>query len=201
MTEISNLSLAYLTDAVTQDLGDVAGLFAPSQIARYLNEAQRRLEPEVARERMTTATWAADATSYTLPTDLISITALEPDSTSYSVPGRYRIHGGVMYFDQRDTVYAFSGRLYYRAHFPQISDSVDSLVPPAAGDALVSFALYRCFHRIASNRSEYRRYSTLAQNGVTVAELEGIATNHLADFNDAKALAQNLEQPSYFYED
>ena len=201
MTEISNLSAAYLIDAVREDLGDVAGLFEDPQLLRFLNEGQRRLEPEVARERVSTLTWVANVTEAALPADLISITGIEPADTASTVPGRYRVHGGTMYLDQRDTTYAFTGRLYYRAHFPQISDTADSLVPPAAGDALVSFALYRAFHRVASNRSVYKRYSTLTQNGVTVAELEGIATNHLADFTDVKTLAQNLEAPSFFYED
>ena len=201
MTAIGNASLAYLLDAIQQELDDAASLFAPGILERYINEGLRKLEPEHLKHTSAAISWADAATSAALPTDLYDITRIRPDSSSSAFPASgYRQHGLAIYFDPRDVVTAFSGTLFYRAHYPQIDATHDSELPAPANDALIDYALYKAFHRIAANRAEFRKYATLTTNGVTMGDLLATANGHLADFTDVKTATARVAPPA-FYED
>ena len=195
-----SVSLAYLTDAVRGDIGDLSGYFADSVIERFLMEGQRKLEPDHLLEKQATISWADNATSVALPSDYYEMITVVPDSTSYTWPLRYREHGTSLYFDGRDTVYAFSGKLYYRAHYPAFTSTIPCVLPAEAADALISYANYKCYQRVGGNRAEYKRYATLSQNNVTMGDLLAAGNGHLADFNDAKTMT-GRPSPPIFYTD
>src|SRR5690242_17774792 len=105
MTAIGNASLAYLLDAIQEELDDAATIFAPGILERYINEGLRKLEPEHLKHTTASITWADNATSVALPTDLYEITRIRPDDTVSVLPlSGYRQHGLTLYFDPRDTV-------------------------------------------------------------------------------------------------
>ncbi len=194
-------SLSTLTAAVEESLGDIAEVFETSFIQRNLNSGQARYEPELLRERTTTLTWADDATTATLPTDFAKLDRLMPSSDYRNVPiPDYTIYAGTMLFRDPECVLAWSGTMLYRAHYPSITDSQDCLLSDTACDGLVSFALHRCYRRLAAGRAEYKRYSTIVgSNAVSVAELEQMAQLHLQDYEDGRASGIELPPPLPFY--
>ena len=195
-------SLTYLVDAVTNDLGDVATAFPDGFFERALNEAQARFEPEILRRRIVTGvTIAADATTYTLPTDAYDVERFQATvDTGSPELSTFTIVDGVVYF-QRPVARDWTGVLFYRAHFPDITDAQECLLPNAAADGLISFALYRAFRRLAAGRSEYRRYATLVGNAVAMADLEQAASIHLQDFEEARQSAMILPDPVTAYQE
>lgn len=190
-----NLTLSYLRDAVIEDLGDVAALVGSGFVDRAINEGQRRLQPDILLAKtLTGVAIAQDATTYTLPTDLIEITRfVGSDDNASDLPG-YLQHGATIYFAY-PVASDWAGVLHYRASYPDITETVDCQLPSGAADALISFALYKSFRRFAANRAEYRKFATIVGNGVTMADLENTAEAHLQDFADAAAAATTLPAP------
>ena len=194
-------SLATLTSATFEALGDIADIFETSFIERALNAGQARYEPELLRQRTTALTWADNATSATLPTDFAKLDKLLADADFRGIPvPDFTRYAGSLLFHDSDCVLAWEGTLLYRAHYPTITDSQDCLLPDTACDGLISFALHRCFRRLAAGRSEYKRYSTIVgSNAVSVSELEQTAQLHLQDFEDGRASGLELPPPAGFY--
>lgn len=195
-------SLAYLVGAVENDLGDVADAFPEGFFERAINEGQARYEPDILlRKVLTSVTIAADATTYALPTDAYDVERFQPtlDTNSPQLPG-YTIVGGTVYFilPVSDD---WSGTLFYRAHYPDVTDAQECLLPAAAADGLISFALYRAFRRLAAGRSEYRKYATLVGNSVSMSDLEQAASIHLQDYEEARTSAFVLADPHTAYEE
>lgn len=194
-------TLSELTSAVEEALGDLAVIFPTAFIQRALNAGQARYEPELLRQRTTTLTWADDATTATLPTDFVKVDRLLPgaDYMNTRIP-EHVIYAGTMLFRDSENVEAWSGTLLYRAHYPTITEDQDCLLTDTACDGLVSFALHRCYRRLAAGRSEYKRYSTIVgSNAVSVAELEQMAQLHLQDYEDGRASGIELPPPAGFY--
>lgn len=191
-------SLAELLDSVNQELGDAAPLIPNSAIERFINEGQSRYEPEVLLPSVdATVVWSEDDTSVALPTDFAELTDIIPTYDSgYRVP-QYFVHGTSLQFTSPAPT-DFTGRLFYLAHFPTITNAQSCTLPGAAADGLVSYALYKCFKRIASSRTLYKRYSTLVNNQTDVKDLESLSENHFNDYIDARdsaAVLRSVAQP------
>lgn len=188
-------SLATLADAVLTDLGDIADIFPDGFIARSLNEGQRRLAPDILLQKAVDADISGGASTYTLPTDCYDVLDLvtRPGQTSVYLPSWTRIEG-TLYFESELTA-DFAGRLFYRAFYPEVTDTADCQLGDAACDAIVSYALYKAFRRLAASRSEYRKFSTIVGNGTSMGDLEQAADLHLKDFEDARDSAMRLLPP------
>ncbi len=189
-------SLTYLENAVREELGDgMSELIPAGFIARALNEGQRRLEPTHLQEKVLTGvTLAVDDTSYALPADLREVTEFVPADDSQGIFPPYREHGSSVYFHCPVTL-AFTGTLFYRGHYPTITEDVDCELPQGAVDALVSFALYKCYHRFVANRAEYRKFATIVGNGVSLRDLQDTAEALLADFKEAAESSGEVAPP------
>lgn len=185
-------SLADFLNAVETDLGEsVASTFPAGFFERAVNEGQARLEPEITKRSVVTGvTIAEDSTTYALPSDAIdrpprfqaSIDTSSPDLSSVTVIG------GVCYF-ARPVTRAWTGIVFYEAHYPAVTDTQACLLPTAAADGVVSFVLYRAFRRIAAGRAEYYAYATMVGNAVAMADLEQAASIHNQDFEEARVSA------------
>jgi len=191
-------SLAELVDAVNQELGDASELMPNSAIERFLNEGQSRYEPEILLPSIdTTITWAEDDLSVALPSDFVELTDLIATYDSgYRVP-QFFVHGQTAHFTSPAPT-AFTGRLFYLARYPTITNAQSCTLPSAAADGLVSYALYKSFKRIASSRTLYKRYSTLVNNQTDVKDLESLSENHFNDYIDARdsaAVVRAIAQP------
>ena len=195
-------SLALLVSAVVDDLGPVADAFPEGFFERALNEGQARYEPEILRRRVVASvTIAEDATTYALPADAYDVESFQATvDTSSPELSSYTIVDGTCYF-VRPVARAWSGIVIYRAHFPDITDAQECLLPTAAADGLISFALYRAFRRLAAGRSEYRKYATLVGNAVAMSDLEQAASIHLQDFEEARLSATILPDPATAYQE
>lgn len=195
-------TLAYLVAAVEEDLGDIAEVFGGSFIERAVNEGQARLEPDVLREQSAAISWVDFAATAALPADFHSVQSFVPDTASrYVNIGPYDIWADTLRFRDSQCVRAWAGTLLYRAHYPAITADQACLLPLAAADGLISYALYKAFRRLAAGRAEYKKYSTLVGgNAVSVSELEQTAQLHLQDFEDARKAGTHLPAPSFFYD-
>ena len=196
-------TLDYLVAAVRDDLGDdVAGIFGSGFIERALNEGQGQYAPDLLRSRVLEGvTIAVDATSYALPADAIDVERFEPEygSGSPDLPSS-RVVDGTVYFS-RPVPSAWTGRLFYRAAYPDITDAQPCLLPAAAADGLIQFALYRCFRRLAAGRAEFRQYATIVGNAVSMADLEQSASIHFDDYQRAGLAGRPEIEPATFYDE
>lgn len=193
-------SLANLILEVKDELGaDIAALYADDdEYARYLNQGQRRLGFH--EEEVTTLTWNVDDASVALPADCVHLDKLVPAIGTTLPP--HKVWNNVLYFLHPEGARsAGSATAYYYANYPTITDSQSSELPPEGDTAIVAFAAYRFFRRLASSRADYNRYSTvLAQNGIDLEELASIADDYLTEFESARESLPS-EEPVSFYGD
>ncbi len=194
-------TLALLRDYVKDELGDdIVGLLGAnvdSDIRRYLNEGQRRLGWY--SEGYSTLTWDAGDVDVALPANFAEITQIEVDSGVQI--GRHVFWGTNLYFTEPGgSTGSGTARIFYLAHVSDLSADADSTVLPELGDAaLVAFACYRAYHRIASSRALYTRYSTVTQtNGVELQDITLLADRYYTEYVDAKDNLP-LRQTATFY--
>lgn len=163
--------------AFRSEVGDAAALVRDPEIFRWFNAGQRALGTY--REKNAGLTWALGATEVDLPTDFVRPELLDGDD----VPS-YRIWGDPKKIIFREATYsAGTGTLYYYAAWPRVTGSQPSLLPDVGDDACLSYALYRFFKRVASSRSDYRKFATtVAANGVDISELDALSERHYNDF-------------------
>lgn len=191
-------SLAYLTASVDDQLGVVADLIPAGFIERAVNEGQRRYEPQILLPVSVALTWADDAISVALPADFVEIAAVIGDTTTHgALPLQTRRHGNTLYFYCKQR--AFSGMLHYFAHYPDITDDTDSALPQVATDGLISYALYKAWKRIASNRTDYRKYATLVNNQTDISDLSALSEAHFNDYLEARDACTDVRdiEPAY----
>ena len=193
-----NQSLRYLASAVKEELSDIGDVISSGYIERAINEGQRALEPNILREMVATVSWAAGATEAALPDDFHDDVLWDGDDGASAIP-TYRIFGGTMYFLDTVTL-PWSGRLFYNAHFPDITGTDDCKMPERACDALISYALSRCCSKLVASRADYRKYSTLAGgDAATIDDLAAMSNAYLDDFNAVRDSDQWLPAPSGHY--
>lgn len=167
------------------EVGDeVFTLFRSKDVERWLNRAQARLG--VYRPMSASLSWNVGDTEILLPSDfreVESVTAL----TGSCLPD-YREWGGKLVVLAVDgAVSSGQARLLYKAYWPQITSAADSVLPDVGDDAVLSFALYRAYKKLASSRSDYRKYATMTgANGVDIGELDDLSERHLADFETGR---------------
>lgn len=197
MAETLTNLLDYVKDELGSDIVTLLGASVDDDIERYLNEGQRRLGWY--SEKYTTLTWDAADTTVSLPADYCEIDTIEVDA-GVRMP-RFRVWNKTIYFSDPDGAsQSGTARLFYLAHVADLTTGADSTELPEVGDGgLVSFACYRAYKRIASSRTEYKRYSTIMQtNGVEIQDLASLSDQYYADFLEAKE-ALPLRDPTTFY--
>jgi hypothetical protein len=180
------VGLLLLRDYVRDELGPDLGspdFISDQDIDRYLNDGLQRIQ--YYRERVADVTWAVNDESIPFPEDYICDATFVVDSGK-SVPTG-RIWANALHFDYSGgATSAGSARLFYCASWPVLSDEQGSLLPGSGNVALVAFACYRAFKRIASSRAEYRRYSTISQaNAVSIDDLAQISDVYFGEFQEA----------------
>ena len=193
-------SLSYLVDSVEEQLGDVKDLIPPAFTERAVNEGQRRYEPQILLPKSIAISWADDAMTVSLPTDFVEIATVQALASPIGAfPLQTRRHGNNLYFYEKQP--AFSGMLHYFAHYPDITDDDDSLLPQVAVDGLISYALYKAWKKIASNRTDYRRYSTLVNNQTDINDLASLSEAHFNDYLEARDAVADVRdvEPAYGY--
>lgn len=180
-----------IATAFGEEAGDASSLATNAEIWRWFSEGQARLNRYL--EKSTTLAWSAAALTVALPADFVSISKIDYDSGVTDQP--FRIFGRSLIIDEPEGASADgTARLHYWAERPEIDAGADVSVGILQEDyACVYFALHRFFRKLASNRVQYKRYSTLlGANAVSVADLQNESDRLLQDFRDARA---DLPQP------
>jgi hypothetical protein len=183
--------------AFNEEAGDAASLAVNTEIWRWFSEGQARLGRYV--ETSTTLTWAAAANVVALPAGFSSISSLDYDSGVTDQP--FRVFGKQLVIDEPGgTSAAGTARLYYWAERAVVDASGDVTAGSLQEDyACIYYALHRFYRKLASNRVQYKRYSTLlGANAVTVSDLQNESDRLLQDFVDARADLPPLQPASFF---
>lgn len=174
---------ATLLDEVKDELGtDLTSLFSDidNLIARWLNRGQDLLDYQIRRKD--TITWSAEDTEIALPADYARGFKFLPDASSSDLPPGHEIEGEFVITRPEGAVADGSGRIVYWAYPQTITSSSpagDSELPKTGDNAIVAYARYAFFNRLATSRADYERYSTmLGQNGVDMAELAALAAEY-----------------------
>lgn len=186
------------SDEVGADLVALVDVTAGGDVDRWLSEGLRRLGWLL--EQTASLTWNAGATSVALPADYYKVSDVVP-ATGTRLPA-YRVFGTVIRFLDPDGAEADGeATLYYHARHADIDDANPSTLPDEGNRALQAFLLYRFWKKLATNRSDYRRYATIAgQNAVDIDELTAMADRALDDFLSLQG-ALPLQEPVTFFGD
>jgi hypothetical protein len=193
------LSQEDFRDAFRSEVGDeVYALIRPEEVDRWVNRGQARLGYKL--QKTAEVSWQQGDLQIAAPVDFHHFEKWNPVAP-YCVPGG-EFWGGNYVF----SCVAYEGGeavLFYWGDPPAITSDADSVLPQLGDDGCLSYALYRFFKRLASSRSDFRRYATISNsNGVDIAELDSLSEKHLADFNDARELIQeNRQNALTFYGD
>ena len=163
---------------------------------RWLNDAQAHViyfNPTSA-----VLTWSIGAFLVTLPADFVSFDSFHPTAVGDPAIPSYRLWHNKIRFTEKATV-AGSATLFYGASLPAITGTVASVIPAVLDQALVSWALSRFYRQLAGSRTDFRRYSTLAQgNAADVPQLLSAADRHQSDFAGSVNAWQMPEAVTFF---
>ena len=189
------MSLADFLEAIEDELGEAATLVRDEQFIRWINRGRARLG--LSKQTFATITWADGEAFVWYPTDCQRVDGITPNPGS-RIPAHYQLLDRLTFLEPAQ-VRAGSATLYYGASYPEITGSAASTLPELADEAIVSFVLARYFKRIASIRSDFRRYVAITgQNGVDVRDLLDLALDHERDF-EATRLDLVTDSPATFY--
>lgn len=170
--------------AFDEQAGDAASLSETSEVTRWFNDGQARLA-WYARGSVD-VTWAAGALVVPITTPMQGIEhILYPDGYAEE-----RWIEGVQCLQITDFAgakAAGNAKLILRVYWPDVTETAASVLPRLGDAACISYALYRFYRKLVSNRSFYQRYATLVgTNRVDIQELSDTADDHYRDFNDLR---------------
>lgn len=189
------LSLEDFREALTDELGDAVELVRDEHLLRWVNRGRARLGLHVAKDG--DVTWVDAAAEVVLPIDCVAVDRIVAKSGS-SLPAHV-VQTDRVAFLEPTCVSAGEATVYYRAEYPAVTGQVASTMPASADEAVVSFALSRFFLRVASQRSDFRRYAQITgQNGVDVQDLADLADQHYRDFLDARGDVPSQAPATFF---
>lgn len=189
------MDYAGFIEAIEDELGDAATLVRDENLVRWVNRGRARLG--IYESKTAALSWADGATEVAFPDDYAVFERLLPDA-GYCVDAHVLLARSLRFTDPT-LVTAGQATLYYGAAYPDISGSASSTMPPLADEAAVSYALSRFFRRIASTRSDFRRYSTVTgQSGVDVSDLTALADEHLREYEDLRAELLGAAPATFF---
>lgn len=173
--------------AFNEEMGDAATLFSTSEITRWFNDGQARLEQY--KGKSTDLTWAAGDRTLALPADFALIDCLAYND-GVEEQAWEQHDKNLIIKDSAGATASGTARLYYWARYPDITGAVPSELARDADAACVYYALSRGFRKLSANRALYKRYSTLlGANAVTMEDLRRMCDELYEDYVEAK---QNL---------
>lgn len=189
--------LSLFRDAVQDELGDVAEMLEDDSLLRWINRGRRVLG--VYLPTTATLTWAAGASSVALPANFGRFEEVISDPGS-AFPQFVQL-GTSLRFVNPTSVLAGTATLYYGSRYPDLDFDDLSTMPPAADEAVVSFILARFFSRLASSRSDFKRYAAITgQSGLEVTDFLDLSQQHDQDFR-LRREELLAEGPASFYSD
>jgi hypothetical protein len=193
-----SLPATALTQVVLSDLGAVAELTTEDEILGWINRGCARLPARA--EHQVAITWAAGDSAVTLPSDFVRFNRLEVRDGFF---GAYNVWGQELSLLDPLTTDG-NGVVYYYGHFGPVGLTPPSGLPILGDEAVIAYAKYCFFQKIASSRSDFRRYCTITgQNGIEVTDLVDLAERMRQDYVDAAEQLDDLEggEPATWFGD
>jgi hypothetical protein len=175
---------------------NLAEMVEPDQIDLWLNQARAHTR----YEHPTTAVlaWSKGNLLVDLPDDFCSLDEIVP-SGGASLPTFRVWNGKLRITDPNGAPSDGTATIFYGAIPPKVTGSAKSVMPEVIDQACVSWALSRFFRRLASSRSDYRRYSTIAQgNAADIGQLLTESDRHHGDFLE-RVDAWRIAEPVSFF--
>jgi hypothetical protein len=162
----------------------LAGLSDTAQELLWFNEGQARLGFYL--PLVDTLTWVETDTEIDLPTDFVQLRKIIFD-TGISHQSWY-VFGQKLVIDHPDgATQDGTGRIQYWASWPELSSSVDSLLSLSLDYACLSYAQFKFYKLLSSNRAFYKRYaSQVGTNAVSMTDLQQEADRHYTDYLDQR---------------
>lgn len=192
------MTQAELVVAFNDEVGDASSIFTASEVARWFNVGQSRLE--YFRFVNVGLAWIAGDVSVNLPADFANVERflLAPGVVDQG----WMAEGDKLWkANYAGATAAGNMTMWYWAFWPAISAISSSFCPAICDAACVYYALHRAYRKLASNRSLFKRYSVLlGANAVSVAEIEAASQAYYEDFLLTKEDFP-LRAPAGFYED
>ena len=172
--------LGELRESFDAELGEeLRALVEQRDVDRWLNDAAAFMEEY--EGQTAEVTWAVGDRLVSLPDDFTDLDSVETNDVMPS----YRVWQRKLRFECAATS-AGTATIYYLGEPARVTGSSASTLPDILDQARVFYALSRFFRRLATSRSDYRRYSTIAQgNAADVADLLAQAERYQDDFNTA----------------
>lgn len=176
---------ADLRARVASHLGaTIYALYTSPILDAWLDEGLRRCAPVLLAEKSGSIT--ITLTSAALPADCVY--ALRVYSATVEMPS-WRQHGGDVYLDSALAA-GVSATVEYLGAWtaPAAGDTAEFPLADFQTDTIVFYANARVYRQLASNRSDYRKYSTVMNNQVDMEDIE-----RLADFWEGQFQSARLE--------
>lgn len=195
------MTLAEMRTLVQDQLGaELTALYAniDDLCNAWLNEGLQRLDehPQV----LVDISWNAGDTEITTPAELAEIHEISRvDVPEGQLCPTFALWAGQLRF-RYPISFGGSATIYARGAIPQLEADADETGLPVKADyACVAFAQYRFFHRLATSRSDYRRYATLvSQAAVSTDDLLDLALQHRAEFDAVVGTFPGPEPVTYY---
>ena len=187
----------FLADFEAEVGAELFALTSAGEVTRWLNQGQRRLGWK--QDAEATVTWTAAATEVALPTDCYRPFRLIPNSDTVLPAHKIRQTSIRFLIDEDGVSDAGTAKLLYEADYPAITDTADSELSTHGDDAVLAFALYRFFRKLATNRANYQRYSvTQGVNAISVDDLVNVMNQHLDEFLSVQQDDPPAEATTFF---
>lgn len=187
----------FLADFEDEVGTEMFALTDAGEVTRWLNAGQRRLGWK--QDAEATVTWAAGATEAALPTDCYRPIRLVPNSDTCLPALKIRQTSIRFLVDEEGVTDAGTAKLLYEADYPAITEDAASELSRQGDDAILAFALYRFFRKLATSRSNYQRYSvTQGVNAISVDDLVTVMNQHLDEFLSVQQDDPPAEPTTFF---
>src|SRR5690242_20195336 len=166
------LLAAFYVDAGLTDDELREDLAQEGDVETWLEQALVRIGPYA--ERIATLNWTSGDAYIDLPSDCVDVGRL--DVTDGAIPTWDRWGTRIRFRDEATE--DGQAALYYTGYYASPDDTLDPRADKAHL-ACVEYALSRFFRKLASSRSDYRRYATVTgQSGVEATDLRDLADDH-----------------------
>lgn len=182
------LTTAQVLDAFNDLAGDAQDIAGDTEKIRWFNEGVQRLGRQL--ELTGDLAWDAGDTEMDLPSNFISVSMIQYDANV--APQAWRVWGLLLLIDNPyGATAAGTGTLRYWGYFGELdsTNAADFLLTTLQEDnACINYALHRFYRKLASDRVQFTRYSTLlGANAISVSDLQNEADRLYQDFIDARA--------------
>lgn len=190
---------ATLRARVQQHLQDPTALvWATTLLDAWMDEGLRRCPPVLLDEKVATVACVATGKSVASPTGCLQPVRVYDAALTAEVPA-WRYWGSSISFE---AAVGFTGNLSveYLGVFDDwtAGDAVECPLATHQEDVVVFFAVGRAFRELARGRVDYKKYSTVVDNGVGIDDIERLADFWEGQFEKARLEARTVRQ--LFYE-